>query len=63
MPAGSNENTNGLLRQHLPKSSDLRAYSRQDLDQVAAELHGRSLKVLNWQSLTSKLAMLLTTAK
>ena len=60
---GSNENTNGLLRQYFPKSSDLRAYSRQDLDQVAAELNGRPRKVLNWQSPASKLAMLLTTAK
>lgn len=58
---GSNENTNGLLRQYFPKTSDLRQYSRADLDAVAAELNHRPRKVLNWQSPASKLAMLLAT--
>lgn len=38
---GSNENTNGLLRQYFPKSTDLQAWSSQQLDRVAAELNGR----------------------
>jgi IS30 family transposase len=38
---GSNENTNGLLRQYFPKRSDLQFHSQADLDAVAAELSGR----------------------
>jgi hypothetical protein len=39
----TNENTNGLLQQYFPKSSDLSAHSAEDLDWVAAELNDRSL--------------------
>ena len=38
---GSNENTNGLLRQYFPRSTDFRALTQSDFDNVAAELNGR----------------------
>jgi len=47
-PRGSNENTNGLLRQYFPKSTDLSFYGPGLLDQVAAELNARPRKRLDW---------------
>jgi IS30 family transposase len=47
---GSNENTNGLLRQYFPKRSDLRPFSQADLDAVAAELNDRPRQTLGWRS-------------
>jgi IS30 family transposase len=47
---GSNENTNGLLRQYFPRRSDLRPHTQADLDAVAAELNGRPRQTLGWRS-------------
>lgn len=47
---GSNENTNGLLRQYFPKSADLRQYSASQLKAVARELNGRPRQTLNWMT-------------
>jgi len=47
---GSNENTNGLLRQYLPKSSDLNAFSQDDLNAIAARLNSRPRKKLGFKT-------------
>ena len=47
---GSNENTNGLLRQYFPKRSDLRPHTQDHLDAVAAELNDRPRQTLGWKS-------------
>ena len=57
---GTNENTNGLLRQYLPKGKDLSFYGPGMLDQIAAELNGRPRKTLNWKTPAEALAALLS---
>ena len=47
---GSNENTNGLLRQYLPKGIDLSAYSQAQLNMLARRLNQRPRKTLNYET-------------
>ena len=56
---GSNENTNGLLRQYMPKGSDLAARSQIKLSQIAAELNGRPRQTLDWATPAEKMDQLL----
>ena len=47
---GSNENTNGLLREYLPKGTDLSVYSQAQLDEIAFRLNSRPRKVLGFRT-------------
>ena len=47
---GSNENTNGLLRQYFPKGTDLSRWNAEDLRAVAATLNARPRKTLQWKT-------------
>jgi hypothetical protein len=47
---GSNENTNGQLRQYFPKRTEIAHFTQDDLDDVAAELNDRPRQTLGWRS-------------
>jgi IS30 family transposase len=60
---GTNENTNGLLRQYFLKDTDLSAHTAHDLEAVAAALNARPRKTLGWRSPAEALDEVLRTSE
>jgi IS30 family transposase len=58
---GSNENTNGLLRQYFPQGADLSLHSAEHLDTVAAQLNDRPRETLGWDNPAERVTQSLTT--
>jgi IS30 family transposase len=59
---GTNENTNGLLRQYFPKGTDLALYNAEEIAAVAATLNARPRKTLAWKTPAEALDRLLRSA-
>jgi IS30 family transposase len=60
---GTNENTNGLLRQYLPKGRDLRIHTADEISAVAVALNARPRKTLGWKTPAEALDELLSRVK
>ena len=60
---GSNENTNGLIRQWMPKGTDLSVHSAEDLDAMAHKLNNRPRQTLGWMKPSQALAQIVATTE